>query len=36
MIENENDFYLNYSSFIKCKKGDIKDFYDIAKKVLVL
>lgn len=33
MDDGENDFYLSRSNFIKCKEGNISDFYDISKKV---
>ena len=33
MQENTHDFYLSRESFIKCKKGNIRDFYDMGTKV---
>ena len=33
MIEKTNELYLTRANFIKCKEGDIHNFYEIGKKV---
>ena len=35
-MDHHLDFFINRSTFIKCKKGDINEFYKINEKVCVL